>query len=441
MERPHPAATEPLTPQPRAAPMQRALGTMPAEWRAALVSAWRALWWSRLVVWAGGVAGLAVIGRSSRWRDFDPGAVTAPFGGAADWLVAPAARWDAVWYLAIANDGYRESRRAAFFPLYPLLVAVLEPLTRSAVVAGIALSLAALLVALTVLHRLAVLEIGADAAGTAVVLLAVFPAAYCFSAVYSESLFLALSVGAIYAARVDRWAWAGVLGALAASSRSAGIVLVVPLVLLYLYGPRGPAATPPRPRSWRPRFPVRADALWIGLVPLGLGAFVIYLALAGADPAAPFTAQAEWMRVFAGPFVAVWDGAVAAFDGARQLLSGSRTPVYFAVAAGDPFVIAAQNLILFAFLVIGLVGTVGVLRRLPVAYGGYMVAAIALPLSSPVAPQPLMSFPRFLAVLFPLHLWLALVVCRRGWRRPVIAASAVMLAIASAQFAAWEWVA
>ena len=182
-------------------------------------------------------------------------------------------------------------------------------------------------------------------------------------------------------------------------------------------------------------------SLWIGLVPLGLGAFVSYLALAGADPAAPFTAQAEWMRVFSGPFVGVWDGAVAAFDGARQLLSGSRAPVYFSVAAGDPFVIAAQNLILFAFLVIGLVGTVGALRRLPVAYGGYMVAAIALPLSYPVAPQPLMSFPRFLAVLFPLHLWLALVVRRRGWRRPVIAASAAMLAIASAQFAAWEWVA
>jgi hypothetical protein len=441
MERPHTPATEPPAPGPRAAPAQRAIAAVPAQWRSALASAWRALWWSRLVVWAGGLAGLATIGRSDRWRDFDPGAVTAPFGGAADWLVAPAARWDAVWYLAIAHDGYRESGRAAFFPLYPLLVAVLQPLTGSPVLAGIALSLAALLVALTVLHRLAVLEIGAEAAGTAVALLAVFPAAYCFSAVYSESLFLALSVGAIYAARVDRWAWAGVLGMLAAGSRSAGVVLVVPLSLLYLYGPRGPAGTRPRARSWRPRFPVRADALWIGLVPLGLGAFVGYLALAGADPAAPFTAQAEWMRVFAGPFVGVWDGTVAAFDGARQLLSGSRAPVYFTIAAGDPFVIAAQNLILFGFMVLGLVGTVGALRRLPVAYGGYMVAAIALPLSYPVAPQPLMSFPRFLAVLFPLHLWLALFVRRRGWRRPVIAASAVMLAIASAQFAAWEWVA
>src|SRR5436305_406412 len=168
-----------------------------------------------------------------------------------------------------------------------------------------------------------------------------------------------------------------------------------------------PAAPPSFPStrrsSRRPRFAVRANALWIGLVPVGLGAFVAYLALSGADPGAPFTATAEWMRVFAGPFVAVWDGASAAFDGARQLLSGSREPVYFAVAAGDPFVIAAQNLILFAFLVLGLAGTVGVLRRLPVAYGGYMVTALALPLSYPVAPQPLMSFPRFLAVLFPLH--------------------------------------
>src|SRR5436190_21868532 len=175
MERSRTPVTEPPAPATAAAPAVRRLAALPTEWRSALASAWRALWWSRLVVWAGGLAGLATLGRSGRWRDFDPGAVTAPFGGAADWLVAPAARWDAVWYLAIANDGYRESRRAAFFPLYPLLVAVLEPLTRSAVVAGIALSLAALLVALTVLHRLAVLEIGADAAGAAVVLLAVFP--------------------------------------------------------------------------------------------------------------------------------------------------------------------------------------------------------------------------------------------------------------------------
>ena len=40
----------------------------------------------------------------------------------------------------------------------------------------------------------------------------------------------------------------------------------------------------------------------------------------------------------------------------------------------------------------------------------YVVAALALPLSFPVGPQPLMSLPRFLAVLFPIFMWLALVV-------------------------------
>ena len=44
---------------------------------------------------------------------------------------------------------------------------------------------------------------------------------------------------------------------------------------------------------------------------------------------------------------------------------------------------------------------------LPLAYGVYVIAALALPLSYPVASQPLMSLPRFLVVLFPLSIWLA----------------------------------
>ncbi len=69
-------------------------------------------------------------------------------------------------------------------------------------------------------------------------LVAFFPMAFFFSAVYSESLFLALSVGCIWQARTGRWAWAGVLGGLAAAERNSGVMLVVPVVLLFLYGPR-----------------------------------------------------------------------------------------------------------------------------------------------------------------------------------------------------------
>ena len=58
-------------------------------------------------------------------------------------------------------------------------------------------------------------------------LLAFFPAAVFFGAPYSESLFLLLAVGAFYAARTGRWAWAGACAGLASGTRSAGLLLLL----------------------------------------------------------------------------------------------------------------------------------------------------------------------------------------------------------------------
>src|ERR687895_411944 len=74
-------------------------------------------------------------------------------------LLAPLARWDAAWYLRIAESGYGGSDvRAAFFPLYPLLVrAVAAPFGASPgalLGAAYAVALAAFLGALVLLHRL-----------------------------------------------------------------------------------------------------------------------------------------------------------------------------------------------------------------------------------------------------------------------------------------------
>ena len=83
----------------------------------------------------------------------------------------------------------------------------------------------------------------------------------------------------------------------------------------------------------------------------------------------------------------------------------------------------------------------GTLRRLPAAYGAYVVAALALPLSYPVGPQPLMSLPRFLAVLFPLFMWLGAWMADGGRLRRaiVLAPSAAGLAVVTAVFATWHW--
>jgi hypothetical protein len=291
---------------------------------------------------------------------------------------------------------------------------------------------------------------------------------FYFSAVYSESLYLALSVGLFLCARRGRWGSAAMLGALASATRSTGVVLILPLLLLYLYGPREDrdperrAAQRPHALvarrslaacahsllaglidTLRPRYFLRRDALWLALVPLGLVLYMAHLALAGGDPLAPFHAEAVWKRHFAGPYGGVWDGAKAALAGLRQLLSFQRRHIYYSVAGGSPFIDAGHNMLLFAFLLAAMPMLVGVLRLLPLAYGAYVLAALALPLSYPVAPQPLMSLPRFLLVLFPLNMWLAVRLSSRPrlLTYAILALSGLAMAFFVGEFSTWHWVA
>jgi hypothetical protein len=445
---------------------------------AAVRETWRALWISRLLVWVAGAGTVATLGFGPTRGAFDPPGVTRGFGSLGDLLAAPAARWDSAWYLVIAHYGYRPelggytSARDAFFPLYPLGLHTLSALGPAAVGAGVALSLAAFAVALYCLHRLTTLELaasgrlgGGETARLAVLVTALAPMAFYFSAVYSESLYLALSVGLFLCARRGRWAWVGVLGALAAATRSSGLVLALPALMLYLYGPR--ADRPPdrdrmrlrRPAAggrarallsgagrrldaFRPRYALRSDILWLALLPAGLGLYMAYLGLSGGDTLAPFHAQGVWGRHFAGPYGGVWDGARAAFEGARQLLSAQRAHIYYQAASGSPFVAAGHNLMTLAFLLAAVPLFALALRLLPPAYGVYAIAALALPLSYPVPAQPLMSLPRFLVVLFPLSMALAVwLAARPRARAPVLAGSALLMAFFVAQFATWHWVA
>jgi hypothetical protein len=344
-----------------------------------------ALAWSRAVIWAAGLAAVAAFGLDPAWTGFDPMRLTIGHRETVDELLAPAARWDAVWFLAIAQDGYSGDARPAFFPLYPLLVAALG----GTAVAGVVVSAACAVVALTVLHRLASLELGEAAAGATVLAVAFFPTSFFLTAVYSESLFLALSAGAFLAARTGRPALAGALGALAAATRSIGVLLVVPLWLLLK----------------------SRERMWILLVPLGLAAYCAWLWWVRGDPWLPFRAQEVWMRSLGVPDPV---GAIA----------GSRGEML------------RRNLVDAGFLLFAVVATVGALRRLPPAYGAWALVALAVPLSHPVDSQPLLSLPRFLLVLFPLHMWVATVAGPR-----TLAVSAVLLGVCSALFATWEFVA
>src|SRR5277367_5783346 len=166
---------------------------------AAVRDAWRALWSSRLLVWAAGVGTVVAFGFGPQRKAFNPPGITSGFGWLGNLLAAPAARWDGVWYLVIARYGYRPdlgiTSRTAFFPLYPLALRTVSWLGPPPILAGVLVSVAALAFALYGIHRLATLELArarpalsgerlARAAQLAVLLTAFAPMAFFFSAVY-----------------------------------------------------------------------------------------------------------------------------------------------------------------------------------------------------------------------------------------------------------------
>ncbi len=465
-----PAQAPVATPAPRAAraPLWSRLAVRPGSaeeaQRAALRDTWRALLLSRVLVWAAGAGTVATLGFGPIRGAFNPPGATRGFGWLGDLLAAPAARWDSAWYLVIAHFGYVPqlghftAPRDAFFPLYPLGLGALSEIGLQPVLAGVLISLVAFTLALYGIHRIAALELGrsgrpgaADVARLAVLVTALSPMAFYFSAVYSESLYMALSVGVFWYARQGRWWLVGLLGALAAATRSTGVVLLLPAAMLYAYGPRedrppdfGAASRSARTAltRLRPRYRLRRDGAWLGLVPAGILLYMAYLGLSGGDALAPFHSQQVWGRHFAGPYLGVWDGVEAAFQGARQLLSAQSAHVYFPVAAGSPSIAAGHNLMLLAFLLVAIPLLVGVARMLPPAYCVYVLAALALPLSYPVPAQPLMSLPRFLLALFPLSIalaaWLA---AHPRWRVPALVVCGLAMMFFTAQFATWHWVA
>jgi hypothetical protein len=410
---------------------------------------WQVFWTSRLVVFLSGVFAVLLFG-SSGGQANDPLGLTRPFGFFGNLLVAPFARWDSSWYLLIAERGYGHNpERAEFFPLYPLVTRVVGHIVTSDLIAGLIVSLLSFAIALVILYRLVELELDGETARITLLLIAFCPTALFFSAIYSESLFLALSVGCFFQARRGRWASAGILGGLAALERNSGIMLMVPIILLYLYGPRGDRPPPHRTNStwWSrlvPRYQVRLSLAWVLLIPAGLLLFVVSLSgRPGFSFSSAFEAKKYWLHFFAGPYGGVWHGIIAAWDGVRQIVHGPAPPEYFRPAIGffDPLSIAGQNLILFGFLILGVIGLIGAFRRLPLAYGAYALAALAIPLSYPVTWQPLGGLSRYEAVLFPLFMWGALWVRRRNITTASVATLAVFLGLFTAEFATWRFVA
>jgi hypothetical protein len=399
----------------------------------------RAALGSRLIVWVIGLSVIAIFGANAHeLAAHDPGFLTQPFhSGPLDKLVAPAARWDSAWYIVIAKSGYYNAESRNFFPLYPLLMRAVALVVGSPLIAGMVISFVSMLAGLTILYRLALLDLDERAAKITVLLVVLFPASLFLSAVYTESLFLVLSVSAVYAARRERWALAGLFGGVGAASRSNGVLVLLPLALLYLYGPRAAQSAASNQDWWRPRFRVSRSAAWLLLVPAGLLTYLGVLAAQHGTPFAPFqAAETYWGHWFAGPFGAVVIAVGRVPGDVRALLSGSAPPL----GPGDPLSWSVHDLIDLGFVALAVAAATVSWRRVPFAYFAYAIAMLLYATSFPVPLEPLQSIARYELVIFPLFMGVAARLAgRRNLTFGVLAVSSVLLAVFSGLWAYWAW--
>jgi hypothetical protein len=378
--------------------------------------------WSRAAIWLAALLALLTLepARNPRAGRWDDPALTHDLGAVTDvW-----ARWDSVHFLRIAEHGY-SAAEAAFYPLYPALVAAAgRALGGHYVLAGILLSLLATGGAFVLLERLAEERLGGNGARRALVYLALFPTSFFLQAVYSEALFLLLCLAAFALAERSRFADAGCMVGLAVLTRPAGLALVPPLVLIA------------RGRSWKLATAIPIVAIYPVVLWRKIG-----------DPWAFTRAEGTWHRHLspAGPLGGIWDALRAGWAGVEQLASGSNAHVYWtAVSPADsaPLRTATLNLVLLGFLAVFGVLTVIAWREFGAPYGLFAALSLALPLSVPSSRWPLLSLPRFGLVVFPFFLALAWVGGR--WPRAgavIVGTSAVLLGVFVTQWVLWDWVA
>ena len=329
-------------------------------------------------------------------------------------LVTAWERFDALWFLRIAESGYRlTDQSAVFFPGYPLTIRFFSSILGGhPLAAGLLVSHLATFGSMVLLYFLSASEWGERVARRAVLYLAVFPTSFFLLAPYSEALFLFLVLLALWAARRGRWEIAGLAGIGASATRNLGVLLVLPLLTEAFQ-----------------RFRERKDALEVGRAILwsllAAGGAVAYLAFSHrffGDWEAPLRQQETWQRTELFPLVTLFRGTREAFccvglyPGGYHLLDW--LIVVPALAAGGWLVLRARPL-----------------------YSMYTLASLLAPLSYPFLPRPFMSMPRFLLPLFPL-LWVAAVWAdhRKGVHEAYLAVSAALLGVLLLLFVNWYYV-
>src|SRR5947209_13620514 len=326
-----------------------------------------------------------------------------------DWL-AIWNRWDAPHYLDIARAGYVaegvEARWIVFYPLYPWLVRACAFVLRDGLLGAFFVSTAASLAAGLLLYRLAEIDEQKATARASVFFMFVFPTSYFLHIGYTESLFIALAVGAFLAARLRNWRAAGLLGALAAAARVNGLLLIPALAFEAWDEYRSEG------RRWR------WEWLWVSAAAAGFGVYLLINWKVFGHPFEFLSKQEQyWSKSLTWPWVGIheaWNSIWGRGPSEAQMVGWQE----------------------FFFVLLGLALTVWSWLRLRTSYAVWMTCNWLLWTST----KFVLSVPRYTLVMFPAFILLARAATSRPvWNVVITVWSLLFLALFAARFVQGYW--
>ncbi|MBI2599770.1 hypothetical protein HYW43_02510 [Candidatus Daviesbacteria bacterium] len=341
-------------------------------------------------------------------------------GGYLNYHIAPEifswANFDGEHYLSISIFGYKGLEQA-FFPVFPALISFFaKPFSEdlfssllSSTIVGIFISNISLILALIFLFDLISLDYSKKIAFFTIVILLLFPTSFYFGAVYNESLFLLLSVLSFYCARKNKWFLSSVFGSLSAVTRVFGILLF-PALLIEAY-------------KQKVGFP---KAVWLILIPFGLGLYMTYLYLTVGDPIAFYTNQRLVGEQHQPGFTLL---PQVYFRYIKMIFTvDNMNPIYQTI-----WLEFVTGLLFLALPVYGY------FKKIRLSYLFFALAGFILP----TIQGSLSSTPRYILILFPSFLALVLFLNNlpRIFQFVYILFSAIILAVETALFLRGYWVA
>lgn len=287
-----------------------------------------------------------------------------------NWFWSIFTRWDADSYLKIAEFGYASSGddkfRLVFFPLYPALIALFQIVFRNYVLSALIVSTLATLALGLSFRELVKLDYSERTAQLAVLFLFIFPTAHFLHIPYTESLFLALTVGYFLAARKRKWLFVGILGALACLTRVNGLILI-PALAFEVWDEYREARR--LNRAW----------VFLALIPAGFGGYLALNYFVSGDPLMFLTYQRENFQKYLRPlWTGIWE-------------------TYQRISNPKPTDSQMQGVQEMTFIVIGLLATAAGWFYLRKSYAVWMTLNWLLFVSTSL----ILSVPRYMLIYVP----------------------------------------